>query len=75
MYFRAELGYKNNEQACIASGGSVASLKLEDHVDGVASLHVVRLDGVLVSEGLTTEDKTNHGHVNALSLLKSLLDA
>ena len=44
-------------------------------MDGVTSLHVVRLNSVLVSKGLTTEDQANHSHVDSLSLLKRLLDA
>ena len=53
---------------------SVAALELEDHVDDVASLHIVERDCLLVGELLARVDEANHGHVDALLLLERLLD-
>ncbi len=53
---------------------SEASLKLEEHVNGVTSLHVNVGNRVLVSERLSTVDQSDHGDVNSLLLLQSLLD-
>ena len=53
---------------------SEATLELQDHVDGLASLHIVRLDCVLVGERTSRVNETNHGHIDTLTLLQSLLD-
>ena len=53
---------------------SEATLELKEHVDGVASLHVIVRDVLLVSQRLSSVDQTYHWHVNSLFLLQGLLD-
>ena len=65
-------GAIHNITAIVAA--SEAALKLEDHVNGLASLHVVRLDSVFVGQRLTLIDETNHGYVDSFTLLQGLLD-
>ena len=48
---------------------SEATLELKEHVDGVASLHVIVCDVLLVGQRLSSVDQTNHWHVNSLFLL------
>ena len=48
---------------------SEATFELKEHVDGVASLHVIVRDVLLVSQRLSSVDQTNHWHVNSLFLL------
>ena len=70
---RVELsGAIRNITAIVAA--SEATLELEDHVDGLASLHVVRLNSVFVGQRLTLIDETNHGHVDSFTFLQGLLN-
>ena len=65
-------GAIRNTTAIVAA--SEAALELEDHVDGLASLHVVRLNSVFVGQRLTLIDKTNHSHVDSFTFLQGLLN-
>ena len=65
-------GAIRNTTAIVAA--SEAALELEDHVDGLASLHIVRLDRVLVGQRLSLIDETNHGHVDSFTFLQGLLN-
>ena len=51
-----------------------ASLELKKHMDGVSGLHVIMCNVLLVGKRLASVNQTNHRHVDALLLLKCLLD-
>ena len=53
---------------------SEATLKLENHVDFLTWSNVIVRNCLLIGQGFSAENQTNHGHVNAFFLLKSLLD-
>ena len=52
----------------------LATLKLEEHVNSVTSFHVIVRDVLLVSQRFSSVDQTDHGHIDSLFLLQSLLD-
>ena len=51
-----------------------ASLKLEEHVNGIASFHVIMRNVLLIGERLSSVDQTDHGNIDSLLFLKGLLD-
>ena len=53
---------------------SEATFELKEHVDGIASFHVIVCDVLLVGQRLSCVDQTYHWNVNSLFLLKCLLD-
>ena len=43
-------------------------------MDGVSCLHIVVRDVLVICQGLSCVDQTNHGHIDSFFLLQGLLD-
>ena len=43
-------------------------------MNGIASFHVIMRNVLLIGEGLSSVDQTDHGHIDSLLFLEGLLD-